>query len=164
MGMLAEHWKSGVSWLGWNCLGMLGIWGTGSLLLFFLNDPPWFQLMDGGQLLLYSVGMLAQVIYILTKERKITEVPYRSLLIFLSFSCFLVCAVLFSGTVLTNFTDSPDLEPRIWLMRSLSMVTFVASITVGVMVTIAAEERQEVDIPRLIGANMSRLDDKVSGV
>ena len=159
-----EHWKSGVSWLGWNFLGMLGLWGAGSLVFSFLDNAPWLELVDRGQLFLYSVGVLAQVMYILTKERKITTLPGRSVLIYLCFACFMLCTLLFSGTVLTNFAESPDIVPKIAFLRILGFITFAASMAVGIWVTMAAEERQDLDLEKLRQKNIELLGDKVSGI
>ena len=164
MSMLVDHWRSGAWWLCWNLLGMLGLWGAGALAFSYLHNAPWFQLIDRGQLFLYSVGVLAQVMYILAKETKITTLPNRPLLIFLCVFCFLVCALLFGGTVLSNFSDSPDLDPKMGLIRSLGLITFAASMAMGVWVTIAAEARQGVDLDKLSQQNINRLEAKASSI
>lgn len=164
MAILLEHWKSGVSWLSWNFLGMLGLWGAGALAFSFLSEAPWLQLIDRGQLFLYSVGILAQAMYILVKERRITTLPNRPLLIFLCFLCFVVSALFYGGTVLSNFADSPDIVPQIVVLRSVGLITLAASMVVGVWVTLVAEERQEVDLGELSERNISRLGAKASSL
>ena len=112
MTTIVEHWKSGAMWLGWNLMGMLGLWGAGCLVFFYLDNAPWFELVDRGQFFLYSVGVLGQAMYILTKEKKITTLPLRSLFTFLSVAVLLMCTLFFAGTMLSNFTDIIIVESK----------------------------------------------------
>ena len=164
MPTLPEHWQSGFWWLCWNFAGMLGLWGVGWLIFFFLEDAQWLELVDGGQLFLYSVGVLAQVMYILTKERKITTLPMRSFLTYMTVVCLLMSTLLFSGTVLSNFAELAIVESKLWVLRLLGIITFVASISMGFAVTIAAEDREDVDLGKLSEQNVSRLADRISGI
>ena len=160
--ILAEHWRSGALWLGWNLMGMLGLWGAACLIFLFHENAPWLELVDRGQFFLYSVGALGQVMYILTKEREITTLPQRSLLTYFSVGCLLLCTLLFSGTVLSSFADNTLIEPRMWILRLLGLATFVASLTMGFAVTIVAEEREEVDFAKLSQQSVSRLETKIT--
>lgn len=164
MTTIVEHWKSGAMWLGWNLMGMLGLWGAGCLVFFYLDNAPWFELVDRGQFFLYSVGVLGQAMYILTKEKKITTLPLRSLFTFLSVAVLLMCTLFFAGTMLSNFTDIIIVESKMWYLRSLGLVTFVASMLIGFFVTIAAEDRQEVDMDDLNQQSIRRLGDRISNV
>ena len=82
---LRTHWQSGVHWLSYNVLGMVGLWGAALLLFALHDDAPWLQLIDQGQPFLYSVGFLTPALYSLQKERKITSFPFRPVL---TFGCF----------------------------------------------------------------------------
>ncbi len=161
MGMLLEHWGSGARWLGCNAIGLVGLWGSGCLL-FFLTDPPWGELIDRGQFFVYSMGVLAQVIFILTKELKITTLPMRSPFLIFSIIWMLLCVFLYSGTFLSYIVDSPAIVARLWLLRPLGMSLFAISKLVGLLVTIIAENRQDVDLEEINRRNVSSLDDRVS--
>ena len=164
MTMLVEHWKSGTHWLAWNLLGMLGLWGTGFLIFFFTENAPWLQLVDRGQLFLYSVGVLAQVMYVLNKDRKITSLPLRSSLMYFSVACLLMSGVLFGGTVLSAYTPIAIVEHKLWWFRALGLATFVASIAMGFLVTTVAESRQDVDLEQISKKTLDRLTDRASRI
>ena len=164
MAVIAEHWKSGVFWLIWNLVGMLGLWATGGLIFFFLDNPPWFELIDRGQFFLYSVGVLGQVMYILNKERKITKLPLRSWISTPSVVCLLVCTVLFSGTVLSDFTDITVGEQKISWLRWAGLGTFLASLSIGLVAAIAAEDRQGVDMEEIGKRNYRRLEARIPDI
>lgn len=143
---------------------MLGLWTAGCLIFFFLASPPWLQLIDRGQFFLYSVGFLGQALYVLTKERKITHIPYRPQLTFASVVALLMCAVIFSGTVLSNFTNSPDIVPRMLLLRTLGIFTFIISMLVGMLAMMVDEDRDTFDFNELSDSSGSRLEERVSGI
>ena len=109
---LRAHWRSGVHWLAYNMLGMVGLWGVALLILAFFEDPIWGLLFDRGQLFLYSVGFLCPALYVLQKERKITTFPHRGTLAFLSFSAFTVAVLLFTGATIASISDAPDFVPN----------------------------------------------------
>ena len=85
MGRSSEKWATplmiGAKWLFWNIVAMLGLWGTGLLVFFFFDNTFWLELIDKGQLFLYSVGFLGQAMFILVKDMKITTFPLRGTLI-----------------------------------------------------------------------------------
>ena len=108
------------------------------------------------------MGVLAQVIYILTKEFKITRLPRRGPLLVFSIIWMLLCAFLYSGTFLAYATDSSALVARLWLLRLFGIVFFTASILVGFFVTVIAENRQDLDIEEISRRNISSLDDRVT--
>ncbi len=144
-------------WVGWNLLGMLGLWGTAAAAYFFLDANPWLQLFDRGQFFLYSVGILVQVLYILTKEWKITTLPGRRVLFMVSLFCFMVCVAFFTGTVLANEADSPSIVPKIELLRWLGIGMLCFSMVVGLIVTIVAENREQLIMSTFSQQNIDRL-------
>ena len=161
MGMRLEHWGSGARWLSCNVIGLVGLWG-GGCLFFFLTDPPWGELIDRGQFFVYSMGVLAQVIYILTKELKITRLPLRNPLLIFSIIWILLCAFLYSGTFLSYIIGSSAIVAKLWLLRPVGVTLFMVSMLVGFLVTIVAENRQDVDIEEISRRNIASLDDRVS--
>ena len=163
--ILRANWKSGVAWLSWNLLGMLGLWGGGVLVFLFLKNPPWLQLIDRGQFFLYSVGFLAPALYALQKERRITMIPFRGILTFSAVAALLVCALAFAGMLFVTFTDSPDIESRSSLTRYLGIGTLVGSTVIGFLVAVVAEERQDFDYAKMTEARVrSRLDSEIEGI
>jgi len=158
--LLIAHWTNGIAWLFWNILAMLGLWGTGLTIFVFLEDPPWLELVDRGQFFLYSVGYLGQAMYILTKERKITTIPHRRQLESFTVLCFLICTTLFVGFVLSNFLVGPDIKANPALLRYMGLAILLLSMTVGFLVTIAAEER-EVDIPQWGQTGVRNLEEQI---
>lgn len=140
---------------------MVGLWGAGVLVFFFLQNPPWLELVDRGQFFLYSVGFLSQAMYILTKEHKITTIPLRGPLFWCTTGSFLLCALIFAGYVFANFADSANINTRTVALRWLGLSVLVVSIAIGFLVTIANEERSDVDIPELGESGVSRLKDQI---
>ena len=134
------------------------------MFFFFLDRPPWLQLFDRGQFFLFSVGFLGQAMHILTKEKEITIIPYRSTLIFVSVISLVFCILFFAGSVFSNFADSPDIVPRVTIIRYLGIGTFCASMAIGFFVTIADEERKDLDISDLGQQSLRRLEDKITGL
>ena len=128
--------------------------------LFFTENAPWLQLIDRGQLFLYSVGVLGQVMYILNKDKEITTLPMRSSLRYFSVACLIMCGVLFGGTVLSDYTSIDIVEHRLWWFRALGLATFVASVLMGVLVATAAESRDDIDLELIRRKNADRLADR----
>ena len=159
--LLVTHWLNGAFWLFWNIFAMLGLWGTGLTIFYFLENPPWLELVDRGQFFLYSVGFLGQAMFILTKELQITTIPHRRTLICFAVSCFAVCILLFVGFVLTNFYDGPGIKANPALLRYTGLSILVFSMLVGFLVTIAAEGRDDVDIPSLSQTGVRRLEEQI---
>lgn len=159
-GALAKYsWGSGFHWFVWNAFGMLGLWGGGLLVFYiFLKNPPWLELVDRGQFLLYSVGFLAPAMYLLVKERQITTIPFRTPLIFFWVVDLFVCGLLYSGTILGTFTESPDVVPRLSILRYLGAATLVTSMIIGFLVVVATEAREDVDLTDLRDEGLRRLD------
>ncbi len=141
---------------------MLGLWAAGLVIFLFLEHPPWLQLIDRGQFFLYSVGFLGQAMYILTKERRITTIPHRRLMVSVTVSCLIICTLLFCGNVLSNFSDSPDIIARTALLRYIGLTVLLSSVTIGFLVTIAAEERDNVDLHKLGQAGVRRLENQIT--
>ena len=162
MRIILEKWSSGAYWLLCNVVGMASLWVGAFLLLFFLAEPPWGELIDRGQFFLYSTGVLAQAIYILTKDLQITILPHRQLLLVCSGIAALVCLVLYTGTFFTYFTDSSMINTQLWLLRTVGLVFFAGSMVLGFFVATAAEHREDIDIEQLRNRRVSRLDDMVS--
>ena len=163
--ILLDNWKSGVAWLSWNLLGMLGLWGGGVLVFLFLKNPPWLQLIDRGQFFLYSVGFLAPAMYVLQKEHQITSIPFRGILTFSAVAALLVCALAFSGMLFVTFTDSPDIESNSSLARFLGVGVLVSSTVIGFLVAVVAEERRDFDYAEINEARIrSQLDSEIEGI
>ncbi len=114
---LKEKWPAGVGWLGYNLLGMIPLWGFALIMLFFQRNPSWFEPFDHGQLFLYSTGFLAPSLYVLLKERKITQFPYRGQFTFVLIAALLVSGLLFTGITLASLSDAPDIVPRTAVLR-----------------------------------------------
>ena len=159
--LLVDHWTNGIAWLFWNVLAMLGLWGTGLTIFVFLEDPPWLELVDRGQFFLYSVGFLGHAMYNLTKERKITTIPHRRQLESFTVLSFLICTLLFVGFVLSNFYDGPGIKANPALLRYTGLTILLLSMAVGFLVTMAAEERDDVDIPQLGRTGVRRLEEQI---
>ena len=159
--LLMDHWTNGIAWLFWNILAMLGLWGTGLTIFVFLEDPPWLELVDRGQFFLYSVGFLGHAMYILTKERKITIIPHRRQLESFTVLFFLICTLLFVGFVLSNFYDGPGIKANPALLRYSGLTILLLSMAVGFLVTIAAEERDDVDFSQLGQTGVRRLEEQI---
>lgn len=162
--LLTDHWANGFAWLFWNAMGMFGLWAAGLVIFLFLENPPWLKLIDRGQFFLYSVGFLGQAMYILTKELKITTIPHRRLLVSATVSCLIICTLLFGGNVLSNFSDSSDITTRTALLRYIGLSVLLSSITIGFLVTIAAEERGNADFSDLGKTGVRRLNDQITEV
>lgn len=141
---------------------MISLWVGGGVSFLFLSEPSWTKLIDLGQFFLYSVGVLAQVLYMLMKERKITEFPGRNIFLGLTFFLLLICAVVYGGTVFANFTYTPEIAPRVLLLRFLGISILGGSIVLGVLVTTFAEERENVNLDELNQENYNRLSDRLS--
>ena len=159
--LLVAHWTNGIAWLFWNITAMLGLWGAGLTIFFFLENPPWLELVDRGQFFLYSVGFLGQAMFILTKEHKITIIPHRRVLIGSTVLCFVICTLLFGGYVLSNFYGGPGIKDNPEILRYTGLSILLFSMAVGFLVTIAAEERDDVDIPRLGQTGVRRLEQQI---
>ena len=102
------------------------------------------------------------MIYVLTKELKITRLPLRFPLLILSMFLILVCAFLYSGTFFTYAIDSSVIATKLWLLRPVGVTFLMISLTVGILVTIVAEQRRDVDIEEISKMNMTSLDERVS--
>ena len=159
--LLVAHWADGLFWLFWNIFAMLGLWGTGLTIFYFLETPSWFELVDKGQFLLYSVGFLGQAMFILTKEYKITTIPHRRTLVCFTVFCFAICILLFVGVVLSSFNDGTGNGGNLVLLRYTGFSILIFSMSVGFLVTIAAEARDSVDIPSLGETGVQRLKDQI---
>ena len=158
MQLLAVHWKDAVFWLLWNLAAMVGLWGTGLAIFFFLENPLWLQLFDKGQLFLYSAGFLGQAMYILSKEYETRIIPYRRALVWCTVVCFGVCVLLFCGSVLSNFSDGPSNTTRTEVLRYAGLCVLLFSIFIGLLVTIADEGRGVMDYARLANTGVLRLE------
>ena len=160
-----NRWKDplavGSKWLLWNLAAMLGLWGTGLLVFFFLDKPLWLELIDRGQLFLYSAGFLGQAMFILVKDFKITAFPFRGTLITLASVCFALCIPFFCGYVFTDFSNSPDNMTRTTELRFIGLGFLFASMAIGFAVIIAAENRSDVDYAELGRAGVSRLGSRI---
>ena len=154
--------KVGAKWLFWNVVAMLGLWGTGLLVFFFFDNTLWLELIDKGQLLLYSAGFLGQAMYILVKDMKITTFPYRGTLIGLTVASFLCCILFFCGYVFTNFSDSPDIIPRTFELRFIGLGFLLFSMIMGFLVIIAAERQADIDYAKLGLAGVNRLNRRLT--
>ena len=165
-GAALERWKDpltvGGKWLFWNFVAMLGLWGTGLLVFFFFDNPLWLELIDRGQLFLYSAGFLGQAMFILIKDLKITTFPLRDTLIGLTLVCFFLCILFFCGYVFTDFSNSPDIIPRTTELRFIGLGFLLASMVIGLAVIIAAENQSDVDYSERERARISRLGRRVA--
>ena len=159
--LLVSHWTNGMAWLFFSVIAMLGLWGAGLAIFAFLANPPWLQLVDRGQFFLYSVGFLGQSMYILTKDSKITTIPHRRMLLGCTLLCFIVCTLIFCGNVLSNFSNSPEIIARPGVVRYLGLGILVLSLSIGFLVTVADEERGDVDIPTLGETGVRLLEDRI---
>ena len=166
LGATLKRWKEplavGGKWLLWNFVAMLGLWGTGLLVFFFFDNPQWLELIDRGQLFLYSAGFLGQAMFILFKDLKITTFPLRGTLIAFTLVCFFLCILFFCGYVFTDFSNSPDIIPRATELRFIGLGFLLASMFIGLAVIIAAEQRSDVDYSELGRAGVSRLGRRVA--
>ena len=147
----------GAKWLFWNIVAMLGLWGTGLVVFFFFDNTLWLELIDKGQLFLYSAGFLGQAMYILVKDMKITTFPYRSTLIGITVLCFLCCILFFCGYVFTDFSNSSDIIPRTNELRFIGLGFLLSSMFIGFLVIIAAEHQSDIDYSELGLAGVNRL-------
>ena len=165
-GISLKRWKDplkiGGKWLLWNFVAMLGLWGTGLLVFFFFDNALWLELIDRGQLFLYSVGFLGQAMFILVKDLTITTFPWRGTLIALAVVCFFLCILFFCGYVFTDFSDSPDIIPRTTELRFIGLGFLLASMTIGLMVIIAAEHQSDLDYSERMQAGTDRLGRRVT--
>ena len=159
--LLVDNWTNGIAWLFWNIMAMLGLWGGGLAIFFFLENPPWLELVDRGQFFLYSVGFLGQAMFILTKEHKITTIPHRRVLVCSTVLCFVICTLLFVGYVFSNFSGGPGIKANPELLRYTGLSILLFSMAVGFLVIIAAEERDAVDISHLGQTGVRRLEEQI---
>ena len=159
--LLASNWTNIIAWLFWNVVAMAGLWGTGLIIFFFLDNTLWLQLIDRGQLFLYSFGFLAQAMYVLSRDNKITTIPFRWVLLGCTVVCFLWCTMLFSGNVFWHLSDSSDINARTTDLRYVGLFSLLFSMTIGLLVTISAEVRGEVDFPALVQTGVRRLEEKI---
>ena len=155
--LLIKHWGHGLWWLFCSTVAMLGLWGTGLAVFFFLENPPWLQLVDRGQFFLYSVGFLGHALYILTKDFRVSTIPLRRVLLGSTLGCLLVCTVIFGGSVLSNFSGEPEVS-RVAVLRYLGLAILLFSVFIGFLVNIADEERGPVDYPALGETGVRRLE------
>ena len=145
----AAFWSGAGRWLAYNLLGMVGLWGGSVLFLMFLNNPPWFELVDRGQLFLYSVGFMTSSLYVLTKERRTTTFPHREPLSLGCYVAILFSVLLFAGITLSTLSDSPDIRPSTTALRYFGFATLSASVVIGYLVAKYEEERGPVDLEEL---------------
>lgn len=159
--LIVAHWANGIFWLSSNVLAMLGLWGAGLVIFTFLENPPWLDLVDKGQFFLYSVGFLGQAMYVLTMDHKIKTIPHRRPLIYLTVLLFLICTLFFAGYVLSNSAVSPDIKDNLSILRYIGLSILLLSMAVGFLVTIAAEERGDVDFSQLGQQGVLRLQEQI---
>ena len=159
--LLSKHWRNGLSWLFYSFMAMLGLWGAGLVIFSFLENPPWLQLVDRGQFFLYSVGFHGQALYILTKDSKVSTIPRRRVLLGCTVLCFIVCTLIFCGSVLPNFSDTPEIISRPAIVRYLGLGILLCSVSIGFFVNIADEERGPVDYSALGETGVRRLEELI---
>ena len=152
----------GAKWLFWNFVAMLGLWGTGLLVFFFFENPVWLELIDRGQLFLYSAGFLGQAMFILIKDLKITTFPLRGTLMALTLGCFFLCILFFCGYVFADFSSGPDINPRTNELRFIGLGFLLVSMVIGLVVIIAAEYQTDMDYSKLGQAGIDRLGRRVA--
>ncbi len=159
--LLVKHWGNGLFWLAYSFMGMLGLWGFGLVLFMFIENPPWLDLIDRGQFLLYSVGFLVQPMYVLLQDLHITTIPYRAVLICSTLFCFTLCVLLSAGYVFANFSVSSDIKPNTALLRYVGVGVLLLSVVIGFLVTIAVEGRVSFDPRESSQTGVRRLEDRI---
>lgn len=159
--LLVNHWKNGLLWLFYSGMGMLGLWGFGLILFMFIDNPPWLELIDRGQFLLYSVGFLVQPMYVLLQDRQITTVPYRGFLICSTLFCFTLCVLLSGGYVFANFSVSQNISPNAALLRYVGVGVLLLSVLIGFLVTIAVEGRENFDPRQSARTGLRSLEERI---
>lgn len=159
--LITAHWKDGLAWLFCNGLGMLGLWGLGLIFFAFLDKPPWLELIDRGQVLLYSVGVLVQPMYVLTKERKTTTIPYRRMLTFGTLLCLMLSALLIGGYVVANVSGGPNIKADPAVLRYLGLFVLAISIIIGFLVAIADEQRESINFSDKFESGVDHLNTQI---
>ena len=79
-----------------------------------------------------------------------------------TFFLLLVCVSVYGGTVFANFTFTPEIAPRVLLLRFLGISILGGSIVLGILVTTFAEERENVNLDEINQENYNRLSDRLS--
>ena len=74
----------------------------------------------------------------------------------------LLCAILYSGNFLSYVIDSSAIVSKLWLLRPVGVTLFLVSMFVGFLVTVVAENRQDLDIEEISRRNLADLNDRVS--
>ena len=132
-----DNWNHAWHRLRFNLVGGVGLWGAGLLGLVFTEGPELSELVDNGQVILFSMGFLAPSLADLSEDIRIRAFPYRSILLFGSFFILIVGALLFAGAV----TDDPpgintgSVFTNVWFFRGLSTLIAVASLTLSFIVS-----------------------------
>ena len=69
---------SGSEWAAYTIIGMVGLWGILLVFPIFVDDPPYLEVVDRGQLFLYSVGFLMSSLYLVQRDWTTTFLPHRT--------------------------------------------------------------------------------------
>lgn len=133
----------GRQWLFFNVVGMLSLWGAGLLYTFFIENPPWARLIDGGQLFLYSLGFLSSSLYVVLKDGDTTAFPNRGLFTGVIVLLALASALLIAGFTLSDVVDG--FAPQLAKLRWVGFVVLALSMFVGYSVANSEDDRKYFD-------------------
>jgi len=130
----------GSLWATYTVLGMVGLWGGALLFMFRADDPMFLELIDRGQLSLYSVALLTSSLYLVLRDSNTMMFPHRAGLTAACFSVIVFSVLMFSGATLAS-TDPKSNAPD-GLVAVLGGILLVASLVIGYFVARAEEKKK----------------------
>ena len=135
---------SGSEWAAYTITGMVGLWGVLLVFPIFVDDPPYLEVVDRGQLFLYSVGFLMSSLYLVQRDWTTTFLPHRSGLRTACIFVLILSMIMFASVTLASTTN--DLNPPEGVMAIIGVIALAISLVIGYMIARAEAARESFDI------------------
>ena len=143
---LIRFWRNldpGSEWAIHTIVAMIGLWGVALLFQLYAEDREWLQVVDRGQLFLYSVGFLTSSLYLVQRGSETTTFPHRKGLRSACFAVLILSIVMFSGS--TVAATDPNTNAPDGLVAIIGAILLAVSLVIGYTVARADENRAHFD-------------------
>ncbi len=139
-------------------LGTIPMWGGFLLARLLSHNVPAVQVIDDGQLVIYSAALLSTGLYFVGKDFKSSAFPGRLGFLLILGILIAVATLLFSGITIADTTTTGAIQIDFSILRYTSIGVFFASIALVFVSSAVNESLRELDIIEQRTQQMSKLE------
>jgi len=165
---LKNNFKKTGGWTLW-CLigGLFPVWGAFFCLKLFQKDPAFTDFTNNGELIIYAATILTTGMYLVLEDYRTSFFPGRKIFGLLSLICLFASTFIFSAIIAFNIENNRlifDIDRDLILI--LSVVIFIISILLTLLINSIDRERTNIDYAAQAGKGLKKLEenfDKLEG-